>query len=147
MKIKLLTNTAKVPTKGSLCAAGYDLYADFIPTNGEFLTIGPHETVKVSTGIAVEIPFGFWGGVFPRSGISTKRGLRPANCVGVVDSDYRGEIFVALHNDTDKNQYITPGERIAQFILLPCCSFEWEVVDTLEDTARGSNGFGSTGSK
>ena len=145
MKIKLLTNTAKVPTQGSVFAAGYDLYADFLPENGEFLTIGPHETVKVSTGIAIEIPNGWWGGVFPRSGISTKRGLRPANCVGVIDSDYRGEIFVAIHNDTDKNQYITPGERVAQLIFLPCFKIDWETVDTLEDTARGNGGFGSTG--
>ena len=145
MKIKLLTKTAKIPTQGSTRAAGYDLYADFIPANGEFLTIGPHETIKISTGIALEIPFGWWGGVFPRSGISTKRGLRPANCVGVIDSDYRGEIFVALHNDTDKNQYITPGERIAQLILLPCYKVDWEVTDTLGETARGDGGFGSTG--
>ena len=82
VKIKLLTETAQLPTKGSPKAAGYDLYADFCPENGEFLTIGPHETVKVPTGIAIEIPDGWFGGVFPRSGISAKRGLRPANCVG-----------------------------------------------------------------
>lgn len=145
MRIKLLTDTAKVPTQGTNRAAGYDLYADFNPANGEFLTIGPHETVKISTGIALEIPYGWWGGVFPRSGISAKRGLRPANCVGVIDSDYRGEIFVALHNDTDKNQYVTPGERIAQLILLPSAQVDWEVVDTLTETSRGEGGFGSTG--
>ena len=147
MKIKLLTDTAKVPTQGTNYAAGYDLYADFNPVNGEFLTIGPHETVKISTGIALEIPHGWWGGVFPRSGISAKRGLRPANCVGVIDADYRGEIFVALHNDTDKNQYVTPGERIAQLIFLPAVKVEWEVVNNLTETDRGDGGFGSTGAQ
>ena len=145
VKIKLLTETAQLPTKGSPQAAGYDLYADFCPENGEFLTIGPHETVKVPTGIAIEIPDGWFGGVFPRSGISSKRGLRPANCVGVIDADYRGEIFVALHNDTDKNQYVTPGERIAQFIMIPFGNIEWQVTEDLSSTERGTGGFGSTG--
>lgn len=147
MKIKLLTETAQIPRKGSVHSAGYDLCADFIPANGEFVTIGPHETVKISTGIALEIPDGWFGGIFPRSGISTKRGLRPANCVGVIDADYRGEIFVALHNDTDKNQYVTPGERIAQLILIPCGTVDWEITEELTSTARGSGGFGSTGAQ
>lgn len=145
VKIKLLTETAQLPTKGSVNSAGYDLYADFFPENGEFLTIGPHETVKVPTGISIEIPNGWFGGVFPRSGISSKRGLRPANCVGVIDADYRGEIFVALHNDSDRNQYVTPGERIAQLIMIPFGNIEWQVSEELSSTDRGSSGFGSTG--
>ena len=145
VKIKLLTETAQLPTKGSVNAAGYDLYADFMPENGEFLTIGPHETVKIPTGIAIEVPNGWFGGVFPRSGISAKRGLRPANCVGVIDADYRGEIFVALHNDTDKNQYVTPGERIAQLIMIPFGNIEWQITEDLSSTERGTGGFGSTG--
>ena len=145
IKIKLLTETAKIPTKGSVNAAGYDLYADFNPPNGAFLSIGPHETVKIPTGIAIEIPYGFFGGIFPRSGISTKRGLRPANCVGVIDADYRGEIFVAIHNDSDKIQYIEPDERIAQLIVIPCADISWDISEELKSTARGSGGFGSTG--
>lgn len=147
MKLKLLTETAQAPTKGSPFAAGYDLYADFDPANGVFEAIGPHETVKIPTGIAIEIPNGFFGGVFPRSGLSSKKGLRPANCVGVIDADYRGEIFVALHNDSDKIQYVTPGERIAQLILIPCGDISWEISEELSTTERGSGGFGSTGTK
>lgn len=146
VKIKKLTNTAVMPTRGSKYAAGYDLYAD-LKTKDEIATveIRPHETVKVGTGLAVEIPKGFFGGIYARSGIATKQGLRPANCVGIVDSDYRGEIIVALHNDTNEAQYIHNGERIAQIIASPYLPIDFEEVEELSNTDRGSGGFGSTG--
>lgn len=141
MKIKLLTNTAKVPTRGSEYAAGYDLYADisnetWIPENSNIL---------IGTGISAEIPEGYFGALFARSGLATKRGLRPANCVGVIDSDYRGEIKVALFNDSNTPRAISPQERIAQLIILPYANVDLEVVDDLTDTDRGEGGFGSTG--
>lgn len=140
MKIKLLSKKAKLPTRGSEDAAGRDLYA------ATDATILPHTTAKISTDIAIEIPSGYWGGIFARSGLATKVGLRPANCVGVIDSDYRGPIIVALHNDTDQIKAILSGDRIAQFILFPVCDFGgWEVVDELSDTERGDGGFGHSG--
>ena len=128
MKIKLLSDKAKLPTRGSEEAAGWDLYAvtDAI--------IPPHSTVKVSTDIAIEIPNGYFGAVFARSGLATKQGLRPANCVGVIDSDYRGPVIVALHNDTDQVKEIFSGDRIAQLVFIPYSSWDWEVVDELSDT-------------
>jgi dUTP pyrophosphatase len=147
MKIKLLTETAQVPTKGSLDAAGYDLYIDMPELRDDYLTIMPHSTVKIPTGIAIEIPTGFFGAIFARSGTATKKGLRPANCVGVIDADYRGPIIVALHNDTDEVQLIADKERIAQIVFLPVCDLgSFEIVDELSDTTRGGGGFGSTGS-
>lgn len=142
MNIKFLNEYAKVPTRGSSYAAGYDLYAAI----NEPITIFPGTTVSVTTGLAMEIPEDFFGAIFARSGLATKRGLRPANCVGVVDADYRGEVIVAIHNDSDKVQQINPGERIAQMVFLPYRSMgNFEVVDELNDTARGAGGFGSTG--
>lgn len=143
MKIKLLTSTSKVPSRQTCDAAGYDLYADI----QESLTINPRETAKVSSGISVEIPSGFFGGIYARSGLATKRGLRPSNCVGVIDSDYRGPVIVALHNDSDKVQTIEPQERIAQLIIQPYASVTLEIVDELTSTERGEKGFGSTGTK
>lgn len=99
----------------------------------------------IGTGIALEIPEGYFGAVFARSGLASKMGLRPANCVGVIDSDYRGEIKVAVHNDTDFEQFFNSGERIAQLVILPYLPVEFEEVDELSDTCRGSGGFGSTG--
>lgn len=143
MKIKLLSDLATIPTRGSAEAAGYDLYAA-IP-EGKVI-IFPHETVKISTDIAMEIPKGYFGGIFPRSGISTKLGLRCANAVGAVDSDYRGPVIVALHNDSKEIRTVEHGERIAQLIILPYYNIDnFEIVDELEDTERGSGGFGSTG--
>lgn len=140
MKIKLLSNKAKLPTRGSEDAAGRDLYA------AEGVIILPHNTAKISTDIAIEIPHGYWGGVFARSGLATKQGLRPANCVGVIDSDYRGPVIVALHNDTDETKEVMIGDRIAQLIILPVCDFGgWEIVDELSDTDRGDGGFGHSG--
>lgn len=142
MNVKFLNEYAKVPTRGSAYAAGYDLYAAI----DKPIIIFPGDTVSVTTGLAMEIPEDYFGAIFARSGLATKRGLRPANCVGVVDADYRGEVIVAIHNDSDKIQQIEPGERIAQMVFLPYRSVgNFEVVDELNDTARGAGGFGSTG--
>ena len=142
MNVKFLNEYAKLPTKGSTYAAGYDLYAAI----NEPVTIFPGTTVPVTAGLAMEIPEDFFGAIFARCGLATKRGLRPANCVGVVDADYRGEVIVAIHNDSDRIQQINPGERIAQMVFLPYRSVgDFEVVDELNDTARGTGGFGSTG--
>ena len=101
--------------------------------------------MKIGTGIAVEIPEGYFGAIFARSGLATKRGLRPANCVGVVDADYRGELIVALHNDTDLVQEVAEGERVAQLAIIPYLPVNFVEVDDLSSTDRGEGGFGSTG--
>ena len=139
--IKLLSHLAKIPTRGSEYAAGYDLYA----ATNYTINIAPHSTVKIGTGIAVELIPDTFGAIFARSGLSTKKGLRPANCVGVCDSDYRGEYIVPLHNDTDEMMSIAPGERIAQLVILPFIPVTFEVANELSDTDRGTDGFGSTG--
>lgn len=141
IKIKRLNGNAKIPTRGSTQAAGYDLYA----CTSTPIIIPPHQTVKVGTGLSIEIPNGYFGGIFARSGLSTKQGLRPANCVGCCDSDYRGEYIVALHNDTDTPQIINPMERIAQLVVIPYLAVDFTEVDELSDTERGKSGFGSTG--
>ncbi len=141
MKIKKLVENATIPTQGSKEAAGYDLYAS------EAVTILPGATEKVHTGIAIAVPVGNFGGIYARSGLATKRGLRPANCVGVIDPDYRGEVIVALHNDSKENQEIEAGERIAQLVIQPYNMVSMEVVDELDETERGTGGFGSTGTK
>ena len=142
MRIKFLNDRAKMPTNGSQYAAGYDLYAAI----EEPVTIYPGTCEKIGTGLAMEIPTGYFGAIFARSGLATKQGLRPANCVGVVDSDYRGEVMVALHNDSNEARQVQPDERIAQLVLMPYGVVEkFEVVDDLEDTDRGAGGFGSTG--
>ena len=141
MKIKKLNYNAIVPTKGSEYAAGYDLYA----LVEEPVTIPPHTTCKIGTGIAVAIPHGYFGAIYARSGLATKLGLRPANAVGVVDSDYRGEVIVALHNDSEVKQTIKNGDRIAQLVVTPYFVCELDVVDDLGETDRGAGGFGSTG--
>lgn len=141
--IKVLNKNAHLPTKGSDQAAGYDLYA----ATDHVTMIPPHSTVKIDTGLAFELPTGTFGAIFARSGLATKKGLRPANCVGVVDSDYRGPVIVALHNDTEATQTIDPHERIAQFILMPYIEMEFTEFENLTDTERGDGGFGSTGTK
>ena len=142
INIQLLNDLAKIPTRGSEEAAGWDLYA---ATNEE-ITIEPHQTVQIGTGIAMELPLYSFGAIFARSGLATKKGLRPANAVGVIDSDYRGEIIIALHNDTDLSQTIAPQERIAQLVIIPYVQIEgWNEVDELDSTDRGDGGFGSTG--
>ncbi|MDD2958125.1 MAG: dUTP diphosphatase [Lachnospiraceae bacterium] len=140
--IKKLNPQAQMPASGSASAAGYDLYSCL---DTESLTIAGHETVMVGTGLAAAIPEGYFGGIFARSGLAAKQGLRPANCVGVVDSDYRGELKVALHNDTDSERKIENGERIAQLVVLPYLSLEFEETQNLDETERGTGGFGHTG--
>ena len=144
IKIKKLNENAKIPTRGSDYAAGYDLYAE-IPAETKVVGVHPGETVKFRTGIAVAIPEGFFGAIYARSGLSTKKGLRPVNCVGVVDSDYRGEIIVSLHNDSSKVWSIENHDRIAQLVIQEFQPVEFEEVDELDTTDRGKDGFGSTG--
>ena len=142
VKFKKLTETALMPTKGSAGAAGYDLYAD---TQTD-ITVYPGETVPFYTGLALEIPNGYAGFIFPRSGIATKRGLRLSNCVGVVDSDYRGNIGVPLYNDSDSPQVVERQERIAQLVIMPVTDVQlYETPGDLSWTERGEAGFGSTG--
>lgn len=141
IKIKKLKENTIIPTRGSERAAGYDLYACIDSP----VIITPHSTVKIGTGISLELPEGYFGAIFARSGLATKNSLRPANCTGVVDSDYRGEYIVALHNDSDIPQTINPMERIAQLVVIPFLSVEFEETDELSDTKRGNGGFGSTG--
>ena len=143
VNVKKLRDNAIIPTQGSKYAAGYDLYAA-IDTP---ITIKSGETVKIGTGLAFELPEGFFAGIFARSGLATKQGLRPANCVGVVDCDYRGEVIVAIHNDSNRDAVIAPGDRIAQLILLPYQSMEFIEVSDLSETDRGDGGFGSSGNK
>lgn len=109
------------------------------------MQIKPHETVKIGTGLAMEIPDGYFGAIFARSGLATKEGLRPANCVGVCDSDYRGEYIVVIHNDSEETRTITAGERIAQLVVMPYLPVTFDEVAELTDTNRGEGGFGSTG--
>ncbi len=141
IQIKKLNENAQLPTRGSSAAAGYDLYACI---DGE-ITIAPHTTVKIGTGLSVAVPEGYFGAVFARSGLAAKEGLRPANCVGVCDADYRGEYIVALHNDTDIPRTVQCGDRIAQLVIMPFLPAEFEEVDELSETQRGDGGFGSTG--
>ena len=167
IKFKKLKPNATVPTQGSEYAAGYDLYACI----DEPITIQPHETVKIGTGVAITPPkvrclfdqpaltempnmyyhydietnINTFGAVFARSGLATKKGLRPANAVGVCDIDYTGEYIVALHNDTNIPQTVEPNERIAQLVFIPYVTDTWQEVDKLEETKRGDEGFGSSG--
>ncbi len=143
MKIKILSPYAKLPTRGSEYAAGYDLYACM--DDWSEVTIYPGATCKIGTGIAVQVPHGYFGGIYPRSGLATKLGLRLANSVGVLDEDYTGEVVVALHNDSDTPRTVVNGDRIAQLIIQPYGIVEFEVVESLDETARGEGGFGSTG--
>ena len=138
-KIKKLSSTAIIPLRGTDGAAGFDLYS-----NDETAQIEPGKTVPIHTGIAIELSPMTAGLILARSGLATKRGLRPANCVGLIDPDYRGELIVALHNDSDEVQVINNGDRIAQLMV---CRFETgiEIADELSDTERGGDGFGSTG--
>ena len=141
IKVKKLTETAVMPTRGSSEAAGYDLYADL----AEPAVIPPHETRMIETGLAMEIPKGYFGAIFARSGLALKESLRPANCVGVVDSDYRGPFMIAVHNDGETERVITHGTRIAQMVVIPYLSVDFEEAEELDETERGAGGFGSTG--
>ena len=141
IKLKKLDDRAIIPTRGTSASAGMDLYA----LDG--VTVGTGETVLVHTGIALAIPEGYAGFIYARSGIATKRGLAPANKVGVIDADYRGEIMVALHNHSDAEQSVDAGERVAQLVVAPFLSVELVVTDALDETERADGGFGSTGKK
>lgn len=143
INIKLLNDDAIIPTYGSNFAAGADLYANI----KEDEIINPSETKFIKTGISLEIPDGLVGLIYPRSGLSCKEGLAPANKVGVIDSDYRGEIIVALHNHSKEIRTITPNERIAQIVFTPYFKGNFNIVKDLSDTKRGNGGFGSTGKK
>ena len=143
MNIKKLNDKATVPTYGSDFAAGADLYA----CEDAPVTIEPGQTKLVHTGLAMEIPTGLVGLIYARSGLASKKGLAPANKVGVIDSDYRGEVMVALHNHGTVAQTVEAGERIAQIVFAPYYAADFSVVDSLDDTARGAGGFGSTGTK
>lgn len=173
LKIKRLSDTAKLPTKAHNTDACFDIYADIpnekyeeikndatfgdiissvlhpndvsIMETGDGLAIKPHTTVKIPTGIATNIPHGYWGAVFARSGLATKQSLRPANCVAVIDEPYTGEWIVPLHNDSNETKIIHHGDRIAQFTLLPWFETNLIEVDKLNETDRGEEGFGSSG--
>lgn len=143
VNIKKLQENAIVPTYGTEYSAGADLYACL----EEAVTILPGETKKITTGIAMEIPVGYVGLVYARSGLACKKGLAPANKVGVVDADYRGEIMVFLHNHSSEAITVEPSERVAQMVITPFLSVDYEEVEELSDTVRGEGGFGSTGRK
>ena len=165
IKTKRLSNTAIIPTYGSKCACAADLYCDLRvdkcidlnPANVDFKNMGysgdcfdrvniaPHSTIKIPTGWAFQPPEGYAGFIYARSGLATKNGLRPSNCVGVCDEDYSGEYIVAIHNDTDDYQFINNGDRIAQLEFRPYEQAEFELVDELDETERGDGAFGSTG--
>lgn len=141
INIKKLSSNAKIPSYATDFAAGCDLYS----SSSEKISFNPGETKLIKTGIAMEIPLGYAGLIYARSGLATKRGLAPANKVGVIDSDYRGEIMVALHNHTNEVKEIDPYERIAQLVITPYVKGLFNEVDDLNETKRGKNGFGSTG--
>lgn len=143
INIKKLSEKAVMPTYGSEYAAGADLYACI----EEEVAIKPHQTVVIPTGIALELPIGYAGLIYARSGLATKKGLAPANKVGVVDCDYRGEVKVALHNHGEVEQTVAVGERVAQLVITPYITAKFVAVDELSQTARGAGGFGSTGTK
>lgn len=143
VKFMKLDPKAIVPTYGTACSAGADLYT--LP--GDSIIVAPGETVMIHTGIAMQIPDGTAAFIFARSGTATKRGLAPANKVGVIDSDYRGEVMVPIHNHSTIPQEIAGGERIAQMVIMPYIQAEFCETDSLDNTERADKGFGSTGTK
>lgn len=153
VKIKRLSETAQLPTKAHDSDAAFDLYADIQDTFKPFgstedvkgIKVMPGQTVKVHTGFSTEIPIGYWGAIYARSGLATKQGLRPANCVAVIDAEYRGEWLIPLHNDSSDVQIIHHGDRIAQFMLAPVIETSFEEVSELSSSDRGEGGFGSSG--
>ena len=151
--MKKLRENAITPTRGTERAAGLDFYASAAEANESVtvwedeIRIKPHAKVKIYTGIAAAIPTGYVGLLFKRSGIAIKQELRLANCVGVIDEDYRGEIIAAFKSDNDTEQIVKIGDRVAQLVLVPCELFDPEIVDELDDTDRGAGGFGSTGTR
>lgn len=157
IKIKRLTPTAQIPKKNFASDACFDIYLDapdafYHEWNGGVeikaargIKIRPHETVMLHTGIAMETPVGYYAVIYARSGLASKQGLRPANCVGIIDAEYRGEIMVALHNDSDQTRIVYHGDRIAQMAILPVLDVKLVEADKLSETERGSGGFGSSG--
>ncbi len=143
VNIKKLNNNAVIPTYGSEFSAGADLYACI----DDAIVIKPQETKLINTGLSLEIPEGYAGLIYARSGLASKKGLAPANKVGVVDADYRGEVLVALHNHSQIDAVVEPKERIAQLVIAPFLKADFNEIDELTDTIRGSGGFGSTGNK
>lgn len=143
INIKKLSENATIPSYGTEHSAGFDLYS----VSDDSITIKSHETVFIKTGIAMEIPIGYGGFIFARSGLATKKGLAPANKVGIIDADYRGEIMVALYNHTDEDKTIEPHERIAQMVIMPFATANFIEINELSNTKRGDKGFGSTGEK
>lgn len=141
LKVKKINDNAIIPKRGSKYAAGYDLYSCI----DDCIVINPHETKCIGTGIAIELPKGYFGAVAARSGLASKKGLAPANKLGIIDSDYRGEVKIALHNHSSVTQIIKANERIAQLIIVPYSMIELEEVEELSNTERGDGGFGSTG--
>lgn len=141
IKVKKLNELANLPTKGSEFSAGSDLVACL----DKVIEIEPHHTVLIPTGLAIELPIGTVGLIYARSGLATKNGLAPANKVGVIDCDYRGEVMVALHNHSELTQTIKHGERIAQLVVMPYFEIEYTIVDELSATVRNEGGFGSSG--
>ena len=141
MRIKLLNERAQVPTQATPGSAGYDLYA----ANEFPIDIPIGETVQIPLGFSTELPVNVYGAIYARSGLATKEGLRPANCVGIIDSDYRGEWIVALHNDSAATRMIEPGDRIAQVVFGNILTQTFEPVNEISNTERGEGGFGSTG--
>ncbi len=144
VRVKKLHEDSVLPVKGSEKAAAYDVFAYI---EGGSVEIAPHTTVKVGTGLSMAPEEGYYIGVYARSGLSTKQGLRPANCVGICDEDYRGEYIVALHNDGEQVRTVNHGDRIAQIKLEKRYDMDFDVVDELDETERGAGGFGSTGTK
>lgn len=143
VNIKKLNEKAIIPTYGTPYSAGCDLYA----CNDAPIEIPAHETVKIPTGLAIELPEGTVGLIYARSGLATKRHLAPANKVGVIDADYRGELIVALHNHSNETQIIAVNERVAQLVIAPIYQADFNEVEELSETVRGEGGFGSTGTK
>lgn len=144
-KIKKIYANAKIPTRATKYSAGYDLHAYIQNNNNNKIVIAPGDTVKIGTGIKIQPPNRYFGAIFARSGLATKNGLRPANCVGVCDEDYTGEYIVALHNDSYDPVIIRNEDRIAQLVFLPYQEIDFVEVDNLDITKRGNEGFGSTG--
>lgn len=145
VNVKRLSDTAILPTYGSARAAGMDLYADVKSLGTDKIYIGPGDSLKIPTGFAFELPEGYCSLILARSGLSAKKGLRPANCVGLCDEDYRGNYIVSLYNDSHEDQVIEHGNRIAQLMFVPYIQAELTEVNNLSETNRGEGGFGSTG--
>lgn len=145
VKIKLVEPFATMPTKAHNTDACFDLYAPTGARKGDFFWVPSHGSVMVDLGFATEIPEGYFAAIFPRSGTASKKHLRNSNCVGVIDAGYRGTWKVSLHNDSDQDQMVTYGDRIAQFCILPVLETSLALVDNLSDTDRGEGGFGSSG--